>query len=62
MIPIEDYDSYAIETLFLNCALDKSFKDEDEVFQYVYNTVFENEQFRIDNVKWKNPIRNSLFF
>lgn len=60
MIPFEDYDSYSIETLFLNCALDKSFKDEDDVFQFVYNTVVGSDSFKVESHKWKNPTRNSF--
>jgi hypothetical protein len=60
------YDSYAIETLLLNCALDVySFKNENDLFgrkflflkiEYVRGMVMDNEDFKISSKSWSNPL------
>jgi hypothetical protein len=52
---VENYDVYAIETLFLNCALDRhSFQNEEQIFEFVKNAVLKGDKFKISG--WKNPI------
>lgn len=52
---VEKYDVYAIETLFLNCALDHhTFQNEEQIFEFVKNAVLNGDKFKISG--WKNPV------
>ncbi|KAL9647004.1 hypothetical protein ABK040_013858 [Willaertia magna] len=56
------YDVYAIQTLFLNCAMDiQNFKNEDMVFEFVKETVMSNEEFKINMKEWNDPTPKSSY-
>eukprot|EP01080_Neovahlkampfia_damariscottae_P011156 gene11156-3978_t len=54
----EIFDFYSIETLLLNCSLDVySFKNENELFEFVKTTVLDTDEFKIKRKNiWNNPI------
>jgi hypothetical protein len=55
----ESYDTYAIQTLLLNCAMDiVHFKSEDQLLDFVKKIVLERKEFKISKGKgWKDPVR-----